>query len=117
MLWGLGLEALGWVGRHASPDNLVSAESASISILMGCYAVLLVGAGALYRSALNRILGLGLIAVVIAKLYLYDVWLLVRIYRIAAFGILGALLLITSYVYSRYREKIEAWWNDEHPAA
>ncbi len=114
MLWGLGLEALGWVGRNASPDNLRSAQSASISILMACYAVLLVGAGVVYRSTLNRILGLGLIGVVIAKLYLYDVWLLVRIYRIAAFGILGALLLLTSYVYSRNRAYIETWWNERN---
>ena len=117
MLWGLGLEALGWVGRNASPDNLRSAQSASISILMACYAVLLVGAGVIYRSALNRLLGLGLIGVVVAKLYLYDVWLLVRIYRIAAFGVLGALLLLTSYVYSRNRASIENWWNDRNTGA
>jgi len=46
-------------------------------------------------------------------LYLYDVWLLVRVYRIAAFAVLGALLLVTSYLYSHYREKIEAWWKDD----
>jgi uncharacterized membrane protein len=84
---------------------------------MACYAVLLVGAGVIYRSALNRILGLGLIGVVVAKLYLYDVWLLVRIYRIAAFGVLGALLLLTSYVYSRNRVSIENWWNDRNTGA
>ena len=79
---------------------------------MACYAVLLVGAGIIYRSAINRIVGLGLIGVIAGKLYLYDVWLLVRIYRIAAFGALGALLLLTSYVYSRNRASIENWWND-----
>jgi uncharacterized membrane protein len=105
------------VGRNIEPDNLRSAQSASISILMACYALLLVGAGVLYRSALNRILGLGLIGLVIAKLYLYDVWLLVRIYRIAAFGVLGALLLLTSYVYSRNRASIENWWNERNSAS
>jgi len=114
MLWGLGLEALGWVARNASPENLRSAQSAAVSILLACYAVLLVGAGVMYGSALNRILGLGLIGVVVAKLYLYDVWLLVRIYRIAAFGVLGALLLLTSYVYSRNRASIENWWNERN---
>jgi uncharacterized membrane protein len=114
MLWGLGLEALGWVGRNASPENLVSAQSAAISILMACYAVLLIGAGVVYRSALNRILGLGLIGLVVAKLYLYDVWQLVRIYRIGAFGALGGLLLLTSYVYSRNRAAIENWWNERN---
>jgi uncharacterized membrane protein len=117
MLWILSLEAIGWVARSASPENLLSAESAAVSILMACYAVLLVGAGVVYRSALNRILGLGLIGLVVGKLYLYDVWLLVRIYRIAAFGALGALLLLTSYVYSRNRASIESWWNDRNTGA
>jgi uncharacterized membrane protein len=83
---------------------------------MAVYALALIAAGVLSRTFINRVLGLGLVGLVVAKLYLYDVWLLVRIYRIAAFGLLGGLLLITSYVYSRYREKIEAWWSDEHPS-
>lgn len=114
MLWILSLEALGWVARGASPENLLSAQSAAVSIMMACYGLLLIGAGVVYRSGLNRMLGLGLIGLVVAKLYLYDVWLLVRLYRIVAFGALGALLLLTSYVYSRNRVSIENWWNDRN---
>jgi uncharacterized membrane protein len=73
---------------------------------------LLIGAGVGSRTLINRVLGLGLIGLVVVKLYVYDVWQLVRIYRIVAFAVLGALLLITSYLYSRYREKIEAWWHE-----
>jgi uncharacterized membrane protein len=102
------------VARGASPENLLSAQSAAVSIMMACYALLLIGVGVVYRNALNRMLGLGLIGVVVAKLYLYDVWLLVRLYRIVAFGALGALLLLTSYVYSRNRASIENWWNDRN---
>ena len=101
MLWGLGLEALGSVGRNASTENMVSAESAAISVLVACYAVLLVGAGVAYNFALNRILGLGLIGLVIAKLYLYDVWLLVRIYRIVASSIAAASMAVASGVYGK----------------
>ena len=117
MLWILSLEALGWVARGASPENLLSAQSSAISIMMACYALLLIGAGVLYRSALNRMLGLGLIGIVVAKLYLWDVWLLVRLYRIVAFGALGALLLLTSYVYSRNRASIENWWKDRNASS
>ena len=117
MLWLLSLEALGWVARGASPENLLSAQSAAVSIMMACYALLLIGAGVVYRSGLNRMLGLGLIGVVVAKLYLYDIWLLVRLYRIVAFGALGALLLLTSYVYSRNRASIENWWNDRNQSS
>jgi uncharacterized membrane protein len=117
LLWALGLEVAGWAERTAAPENLENLESTSISILMAVYALVLVAAGVVTRTLVNRVLGLGLIGFVVAKLYLYDVWLLVRIYRIAAFAALGALLLITSYLYSRYREKIEAWWkNDQEPS-
>ena len=114
MLWGLGLEAIEWTARNVSPENLRSAQSAAVSILMACYAVVLIAAGIIYRSGVNRLAGLGLIAVVVVKLYFYDVWLLVRIYRIVAFGALGGLLLLTSYVYSRNRAAIENWWNDRN---
>lgn len=116
MLWGLGLEAIAWVDLKVAQDQR-SAESAAISILMASYAVLMIGGGVLSRSALNRIVGLGLIGLVVVKLYLYDVWLLDRIYRIAAFGALGALLLLTSYVYSRNRASIENWWNERNPGS
>ncbi|MDQ6700999.1 MAG: DUF2339 domain-containing protein [Acidobacteriota bacterium] len=113
MLWGLILEVLGWAARNAAPENLSSVESASISILMALYAVLLIASGVLTRTAVNRIGGLVLIGFVVLKLYVYDVWLLVRIYRVTAFAALGALLLLTSYLYSRYRASIENWWSDK----
>src|SRR5207248_4110547 len=88
MLWGLGLEVLGWAERTSSTQDLASIETTSISILIAGYAVLLVSIGVLSRSAVNRILGLVLIGVVVAKLYLYDVWLLHKVFRVAAFAAL-----------------------------
>jgi hypothetical protein len=113
LLWGLVLDALGWVSRTTAPDNLASARSTAVSILMAAYAVLLVALGVGRRSALDRILGLLLIAAIVAKLYLYDVWRISRgMYRVAAFAGLGVFLLITSYLYSRHRSSIESWWRD-----
>jgi uncharacterized membrane protein len=95
--------------RSARPGEFASFSSAAVTILMAAYAVTLSGWGIFSRSALDRMLGLGLIGIVILKLYLYDVWLLGRVYRVAAFAILGALLLAMSYLYSRYRASIESW--------
>ncbi len=78
-------------------------KARSLSILIAAYAVALIVAGVTSRTGIHRVVGLGLIAVVIAKLYLYDVWLLAPIYRVIAFGALGALLLFTSYLYSHHR--------------
>lgn len=101
MLWGLGLEAVGWAARSAAPENFRSVASTAVSVVAAAYAVLLVAGGAAWRHAGSRILGMGLIGFVVLKLYLYDVWLLGPFYRMAAFAILGVLLLVVSYVYSR----------------
>ncbi len=80
-----------------------SLESALDSILLGVYGVVVIIAGLLRRSAINRWLGLVLLGMVVVKLYGYDVWLLARFYRIGAFIALGVLLLAASYLYSRFK--------------
>jgi uncharacterized membrane protein len=111
-LWGLGLEALGWAARAAAPGDLLSVESTALSIVIAAYAVALAALGVFTGTVINRALGLGLIGLVMVKLYLYDVWFLELFYRMAAFAVLGALLLAMSYLYSRYRVSIENWWRD-----
>jgi hypothetical protein len=101
LLWGLMLEAVGWAARTASPENFASVASTAVSVIAAAYAVLLVAAGAAWRHAGSRLLGMGLIGIVVLKLYLYDVWLLRAFYRMAAFAILGVMLLVMSYLYSR----------------
>jgi uncharacterized membrane protein len=114
LLWALALEVLAWAERRASAPDVANLQSASISILLAAYAVMLVSAGVARRSPLDRILGLALLAVVVLKLYLYDVWQVTRgMYRVAAFAGLGVFLLITSYLYSRFRGSVEAWWRKE----
>lgn len=92
-----------WSRTELAPTDRGSFLSAAVSILVAAYAVALILWGSLRVSGVNRALGLSLMGLVITKLYLYDVWLLERLYRIAAFCALGALLLGASYVYSRSR--------------
>ena len=112
LLWALALEVSGWAGRNAEAQDVSNLESTGISILMAVYGVALVVAGVALRSTVNRILGLGLLALVIAKLYLLDVWSLSRGFRITAFLALGGLLLLVSYLYSRFKPAIERLWKD-----
>jgi uncharacterized membrane protein len=110
LLWALAMEVTGWAARTADAPDVASVESTAISILMAVYALALVVAGVALRSAVNRILGLGLMALVIAKLYLLDVWSLSRGFRITAFLALGGLLLLVSYLYSRFKPALEKFW-------
>ena len=113
LLWALGLEVAGWAGRTSDPQDVANVISTGISILMAVYASALVVAGVALRSAINRILGLGLFALVIVKLYLLDVWSLSRGFRITAFLALGGLLLLVSYLYSRFKPALERLWRPE----
>jgi Predicted membrane protein (DUF2339) len=99
LLWALCLEAVDWARRTAAPENFRSFASASISVLAGGYALLLVAAGATRAHPFTRLLGMALIGLVVLKLYLYDVWLLGPFYRMAAFAILGIVLLVISYLF------------------
>jgi uncharacterized membrane protein len=113
MLWILGLEIIGWAERTASPADQWSVETTGISILMALYSLMLVAIGVSTRTVINRMLGLGLMAMVVLKLYLLDVWSLGRFFRITAFLVLGGLLLLVSYLYSRFRPMIEKLWKDD----
>jgi uncharacterized membrane protein len=65
-------------------------------------------------------LGLALLALVVVKLYAFDIWQLSLVYRIMAFAAVGALLLSGSFLYSRYRHRLLALLKeegDETPAA
>jgi uncharacterized membrane protein len=113
MLWILGLEIIGWAERTASLADQWSVETTAISILMALYSLMLVAIGVSTRTVINRMLGLGLMAMVVLKLYLLDVWSLGRFFRITAFLVLGGLLLLVSYLYSRFRPMIEKLWKDD----
>ncbi len=99
MVWGLGLEAVGWAARTSTAGNYGSSASTALSVVAAAYAVVLVGAGAARQHTATRMLGIGLIGLVVVKLYLYDVWRLAAFYRMAAFAILGVLLLAVSFLY------------------
>ena len=112
LLWALVMEVNGWAARNADVQDVSNVASTGISILLAVYAAALVVAGVALRSTVNRISGLGLMALVIAKLYLLDVWSLSRGFRITAFLALGGLLLLVSYLYSRFKPAIERVWKD-----
>jgi uncharacterized membrane protein len=107
LLWSLGLEVTGWAERNAGPADMASVSSTGISIAITLYALGLIAAGVALRKPFNRALGLALIVLVVVKLYLIDVWALGRVFRVAAFLALGALLLLVSYLYSRFRPALE----------
>jgi uncharacterized membrane protein len=90
------------VSSDASQRSLLSVGE---SVFLAVYGAALLLAAVLRRSSADRVLGLALLGVVICKLYFIDVWVLTRFYRISAFVALGFLLLTSSFVYSRGKQR------------
>jgi len=93
-------------------------QTAGVSVLLSIYGASLVAAGIVARSRANRIAGLSMLAFVVVKLYLIDIWTLNTIFRIMAFGALGTMLLATSFLYSRLKHTVrQLIGNDGAPDA
>ncbi len=75
------------------------------SVALALYGIAILGFGLARRSFLDRALGLIFLGAVITKLYVWDVWQLNYAARITAFVLLGLLLLVASYIYSRWRSR------------
>ncbi|MCC6265210.1 MAG: DUF2339 domain-containing protein [Bryobacterales bacterium] len=103
VLMSLIVETVRWGERGAPGGDKLIFVTAIVSVILSVYAAVLVAVGVLARSRANRVAGLVLLMVVVAKLYLFDVWLLDTLFRIVAFGVLGAMLLATSFLYSRMK--------------
>ncbi|MGE5191661.1 MAG: DUF2339 domain-containing protein [Deltaproteobacteria bacterium] len=120
---GLGLGAALGVFAHLTGLALITSEvyaqgiirqwhtgtSLAVTAAWTLYAAGTLGAGIYWRSATVRILALGLFGFATAKVFLFDVWQLEKEIRYIAFVGLGASLLLVSFLYRRFRDRIRAW--------
>ena len=83
----------------------VSVALTAASVLLAIYGIVLLALGVSRNASVDRVTGLSLLGLVTAKLYFYDVWQLKYGFRIIAFVVLGVLLLLASFVYSRYKAR------------
>jgi len=77
------------------------AQQLGLSVLWTIYAAALILAGMARHAAMLRWQALALFAVVVAKVFLYDLSILSRFYRIISFLVLGVLLLGVSFLYQK----------------
>ena len=87
--------------------SLRNAQNLTLSVLWGVYSGLLMLFGIIMRSKSSRLLAIIGLGIVIVKVFLYDASSLSDIYRIASFIFLGVILLVISFLFYKYKEKIK----------
>ncbi len=72
-------------------------------------ALALLGAGFPLRDRVQRLSGLGLFLICVLKLFLYDLRQLETVNRIFSFIVLGLILVGVSWMYTRFRDRIQRY--------
>jgi uncharacterized membrane protein len=77
-----------------------------LSILFGLYAVFLIVLGIVNKKKHMRIFAIALFAITLGKLFIYDIAELGTISKTIVFVSIGILLLIASFLYTKYKSLI-----------
>jgi uncharacterized membrane protein len=80
-----------------------------LTVAWGVEALALLGAGFPLRDRLQRLSGLFLFLVCVLKLFLFDLRQLETINRILSFIVLGLLLVGVSWMYTRFRDRVQRY--------
>ena len=110
-LWGMSQEVVHYFDSReiTSGAAQTGAKHLSLTVLWAVYGIAVIAAGIFRQSARIRLAGIALLAAPIVKLFGFDVFLLEQGYRVAAFVILGVLLLGTGLAYQRYSQSVRGF--------
>ncbi|MEO5928348.1 MAG: DUF2339 domain-containing protein, partial [Candidatus Kapaibacterium sp.] len=90
----------------SSSGNLENMKQIALSGIWLCYSALLMVVGIARSVKVLRIIAFGLFGLTILKIFIYDLSFLDTLYRIFSFIGLGVILLLISFLYSRYKDLI-----------
>jgi len=77
-----------------------------LTVLWGIYAIILISFGFYKKLKYLRITGLVLIFIALVKLFVFDISDVSKLYKTIIFVSLGVLLLIISFLYTKYKDAI-----------
>lgn len=109
----LSLEAAGYfeklmrlsVAVASEQRDLQLARQLSLSVIWAVYGGALLVVGLLRRTQLLRVMALLLLGLTISKVFFLDLSALDKIYRIVSFIVLGAILLVVSFLYQQRQRR------------
>ncbi len=102
ILWLLSSELI----QILALSGLKSVYKLGLSILWGSYSLILIAIGIWKNKKYIRFGAIALFGITLSKLFLYDITQLNTIAKTIAFVALGALLLIISFLYNKYKHLI-----------
>jgi hypothetical protein len=97
------------VYTQGTSRNWQTATSLAVTLVWTAYGTMALIAGIYARSGWLRVFSLALFVLTVIKVFLFDVWHLETVIRVFAFMSLGVALLLVSFLYRRFRDRIRSW--------
>ena len=109
VLWVFTAEVVRFFGHRElmQGGDYDAAMHLTLTVMWATHAALAISAGIFRGSRTLRVMGIVMLAVPVAKLFVFDVFLLERGYRVGAFAILGVMLLAMGLAYQRYSATVK----------
>jgi hypothetical protein len=85
----------------------MQADGTSLTVWATAYGFGMVGLGFAFRERVARLVGLGMLSCCTLKLFLWDLRGLQGLSRVASFIVLGVVLITVSFVYTRFKDRLE----------
>lgn len=92
-----------WETVQAAQFANAATLDVATTVILGVVGVALVGMGFAFNDPFHRYLGLLVLLLTVGKLVTWDVWKVSRIYRVVVLTSIGALLLISGFLYARLK--------------
>lgn len=85
----------------------VEVSGTELTVWLSGYGLGMVVLGFALQERVARLTGLGMLSVCILKLFLYDLRGLTGLPRVLSFIVLGMVLIVVSYTYTRFKDRLE----------
>lgn len=105
LLWNLSAEVVLMPLVGLDPGEAAKVQNLGLSILWTLYAFGAMAVGMWRHHAALRVGAIGLFGLTVTKVLLVDLSALDAVYRILSFLVLGAVLILASFVYTKYRRR------------
>jgi uncharacterized membrane protein len=89
------------------------AKQLTLSAVWAVYSIFLVALGILKKIRVIRFFAIILFGITILKVFLFDLSSLDTIYRILSFLILGVILILVSFLYQVFKDRISGIMDDD----
>jgi uncharacterized membrane protein len=96
-----------YVGHSYPAADRAYAQQLTLSIFWSIYSLVAMSVGIWWRQKPVRLFALGLLYLSIGKVFLFDLGFLQQLYRIVSLFGLGVILLLVSFIYLRFEERLK----------